>query len=426
MPRLAKELSALAVKRLVHPEVGHTATFAVGGVSGLLLQMTPTGGKSWILRTKVGALRREIGLGGYPDISLAAARDRAREAKEAVRRGQDPVEQKKATRAALLAAQKRGLSFADAVDKYLASKLAEFKNDKHRKQWRSTLDAYAKPAIGSMLVSDIGVADVQRVLVPIWSTKTETASRLRGRIEGVLSWATVNGHRGGDNPARWNGNLKELLPKPNKITVAGNHPALALDDVAAWFQALKLRPGVAAQALQFAAMTGARSGEVRGATWQEIDFDSAIWVVPASRMKAGSEHRVPLTEEMIVLLKAAPKMEGSDFLFAAPRGGALSDMTLSAVMRRMHKAEVEAGRKGWIDRRSGRVAVPHGLRSTFRDWCAEKTEYSSEMAEIALAHRAGSEVERAYRRGDMVEKRRAMMAAWGNYLSGDSGRGQTA
>lgn len=418
MPKRAKEMSALEVRNLKHPGTGGNVTFAVGGVSGLLLQITPNDAKSWLLRAVVGTRRREIGLGAFPDVPLAAAREKAREARDKIERGIDPIEARKAARAALSVAQHRGLIFRKAVDRYLADKLTEFKNEKHRKQWRATLDAYTVP-IGDMPVSQIAVQDVQGALAPIWTTKTETASRLRGRIERVLAWATVQGHRTGDNPARWKGNLDAILPKPGKVAKADNHPALALDDVARWFADLRLRDGTGARALEFLAMTAARSGEVRGATWGEVDLDSGIWTVPAARMKAGREHRVPLTAEALAVLEAmAPKDERriDAYIFVAPKGGQLSDMTVSAVMRRMQEAAIGAGRRGYLDARNKRPAVPHGLRSTFRDWVAERTEYPREMAEIALAHNVGSEVERAYRRGDIIEKRRAMMAAWGRFL----------
>ena len=268
-----------------------------------------------------------------------------------------------------------------------------------------------------MLVSDITVADIQRTLDPIWTTKTETASRLRGHIEAVLAWATVSGHRGGDNPARWRGNLDAILAKPSRIAKTQHHPALALNDAAAWFADVQGRTGTATRALEFMAMTGARSGEVRGAVWTEIDLDARLWIVPADRMKADREHRVPLTNEAVRLLRGLPRMAGSDFVFPAARGGSLSDAALSACMKRINAAKPD----GYPDPRSGRPAVPHGLRSTFRDWAAERTEYPRDMAEIALAHSVGSEVERAYRRGDMVEKRRAMMAAWVRFLRGETG-----
>lgn len=412
MPRKAKELSAVEVKRLRHPGHGRNATFAVGGVDGLLMQVTPAGARSWLLRCKVGDRRRHIGLGGFPDVSLGQARERAREARDLIWNGIDPVEHRKAQRAALRAAQHRGLTFSEAMERYLENKLAELSSEKHRKQWRATLDKHAVPAVGDMLVDDIGVHDVLRILEPIWQEKTETASRLRGRVESVLSWATVAGHRTGDNPARWRGNLDAILPKPGRIAKVKHHPALAIDEASGWFTDVQGREGFATRALEFLAMTVARSGEIRGAVWQEIDLEAGMWIVPAERMKMKREHRVPLTKEAVALLEALPRMEGVDYVFPAARGGMLSDAALSACMKRIHAAKSDK----YIDPRSGRPAVPHGLRSTFRDWIAERTDYPRDMAEIALAHHVGGDVELAYRRGDQVEKRRAMMAAWGRFL----------
>jgi len=369
------------------------------------LQVTPTGARSWLLRVTIKGKRRQIGLGSYPDVTLAQARERARGVKDMIWQGIDPL------------AEKRRLTFAQAMEKTLEARTAEFRNEKHKKQWRSTLDTYAMPMLGNMAVSDIDVSDVLRVLEPIWTTKTETASRLRGRIEAVLSWATVGGHRTGDNPARWRGNLDAVLPKPGKVAKVKHNPALSLADAADWFTDLRKRDGMATRALEFVALTAARSGEVRGATWAEIDLDAGVWIIPAERMKAGKEHRVPLTQEAVALLKALPRMKGSDYVFPAARGGALSDMALSACMKRIN----EARDGGYLDPRSGRPAVPHGLRSTFRDWAAERTEFERDMAEIALAHNVGSTVERAYRRGDMIEKRRQMMAAWARFLKGEAG-----
>ncbi|EBA04050.1 putative P4-family integrase [Rhodobacterales bacterium HTCC2150] len=386
---------------------------AVGGVIGLVLQISPNSqSRHWIYRTTIGGKRRHIGLGSFPTVTLAMARQLAREAYLSIRNGQNPIEERKAATSALVAAEKRGLTFANAMEKYLAIKLAEFDNEKHRKQWGATLDKYAIPALGEMLVADIQVQDVRRALEPIWTNKTETASRLRGRIEAVLSWATVAGHREGDNPARWKGNLSEMLPKPSKLAKVKHQPALALDDAAAWFTDLRQREGTGARSLEFLALTASRSGEIRGATWDEIDFDAGLWVIPADRMKMSREHRVPLTGDATAMLKSLPRLVGSPYVFPAAKGGMISDMTISAVMRR----------QGFIDAHSGRTAVPHGLRSTFRDWAAERTDYPRDMAEIALAHNVGSEVERAYRRGDMVEKRRSMMTAWGKFLRGEQGQ----
>lgn len=416
MPKVAQELGALDVKRLTHPGGTGNAMFAVGGVAGLYMQVTPKNGKTWVLRVLVGKKRRDIGLGGFPTVTLAQAREKAREARDLIARGVDPVEEKKAAKARLVLAQRRGMLFKDAVDKALAAKLDAFKNSKHQDQWRNTLETYAMPQLGMLPVQEIDTAAVLRVLQPIWATKTETASRLRGRIEVVLSWATVAGHRIGDNPARWAGNLKELLPAPAKIAIESNQPALALDDAAAWFSDLRKREGFGARALEFAALTAARSGEVRGATWDEIDLDRGLWVIPAARMKMKREHRVPLPPVAVTMLKALPKLKDNPLVFPAVRGGMLSDMTLSATMRRIHDATSKAGGKGYVDRVNKRPAVPHGLRSTFRDWVAERTSYLGEMAEVALAHRISNAVEAAYRRGDMVEKRRQMMADWSVFL----------
>lgn len=389
---------------------------------GLFLRVAPNGAKQWVQRITIRGKRCEIGLGSPPAVPLAEARRLALENRGKAMLGGDPLAEKREVQA--------GLSFADAVDKYLAAKLTEFRNEKHRKQWRSTLDTYAVPVLGRKRVSDIAVQDVLRVLEPIWQTKTETASRLRGRIENVLSWATVAGYRKGDNPARWKGNLSEILPKPSKVAKADNQPAVALRDVSGWWMALNEREGMAAKALQFLTLTAARSGEVRGMTWDEIDLGDiatsatsatrqAVWTIPASRMKAEREHRVPLTVEAVALLESLPRMKGSPFVFFAPRGGMLSDMTLSAVMRRMQDAEVKAGRSGYLDPRTKRPAVPHGLRSTFRQWTAEQG-YPRDMSEIALAHFIGSEVERVYQRSDMLDRRRAMMADWAAFLRGEA------
>lgn len=400
---------------------------------GLYLRVQPNGARQWVQRIVIRGKRCELGLGSPPLVPLARARDLALENRRLARDGGDPISARRTVQSVP--------TFNEASERFLASKLSEFRNAKHQAQWRSTLLTYAGPVLGDMRVSDVTLPDVLRVLEPIWRDRTETASRLRGRIEAVLAWATVAGHRAGDNPARWKGNLDAMLPKPGKVAKGDNHPALALADAARWFTALRLREGMAARAAEFLALTAARSGEVRGALWPELDLDAGLWIVPAVRMKAGREHRVPLTAEAIALLRSLPR--GTDgkgnealYVFFAPRGGMLSDMSLSAVMRRMQEAEAKrldeadraAGRhppeepRGFVDPRSGRPAVPHGLRSTFRDWAAERTDYPRDMAEMALAHNVGSEVERAYRRGDMLEKRRAMMAAWVRFLRGEAGQ----
>ncbi|TRD22343.1 tyrosine-type recombinase/integrase [Palleronia caenipelagi] len=380
---------------------------------GLFLRVAKNGAKQWVQRITIRGKRCELGLGAPPAVSLAVARKMALENRGIAMTGGDPLAEKRKAQGAM--------TFTDATDKYLATKLSEFKNEKHRKQWRATLDTYALSAIGNRLVSEITVHDIFRVLEPIWTTKTETASRLRGRIENVLSWATVAGHRTGDNPARWRGNLSEMLPKPAKIAKSGNQPALSLADASRWWSDLQKRDGMAARALEFLTLTAARSGEVRGAVWSEIEMpadgrDGGIWAIPAERMKNGRPHRVPLTQEAVTVLKALPHAEGSPYVFWAPRGGMLSDMSISAVMRRMQATEEKAGGTGYLDPTSQRPAVPHGLRSTFRQWAAERG-YPRDMAEMALAHFIGSEVERAYQRSDLIERRRDMMAEWAQFLA---------
>jgi integrase len=341
------------------------------------------------------------------------------------------VAERKAAKAALVAAQRaEAMTFAQAVEGALAAKLDGFKNANHRAQWKSTLDVFAVPVIGTLRVQDVAVADVLRVLSQdvrdkagevegtLWQVRPETASRLRGRIEAVLAWATVRGHRTADNPARWAGNLRELLPAQS--AAVRHHPALALGDAPRWFAALRAREGMGARAVEFAALTAARSGEVRAATWAEIDLEAALWIIPAQRMKSGREHRAVLSDAAVALLRELPPAAGDDLVFPAPRGGQLSDMSLTAVMRRLHEADVAADGPGFVDRQSGRVAVVHGLRSAFRDWVAERSVYPGDLAEIALAHRVGSAVEAAYRRGDQIAKRRQMMSDWSDFLAGEA------
>ena len=427
MPKRAKELGPLDIKRAAHSgDRDRNEWQAVGGVSGLLLQITPNGAKSWLLRTMIGGQRRSLGLGPYPEVSLAAARDKAREAKAKIDQGLDPLEEKKAARAALAAARARHLTFAEAADKWIKAKLVD-RPEKSQKAVRSTLTRYAFPEIGAMSVQDIATQDVLRVLQPVWSGKFDTAQKLRTYLEGIMAWATVAGHRSGDNPAIWRGNLKELLPAPSTVAKSrsGNFPAVPVNQIADWWSELASRDGMGAAALRFATLCASRSGEVRGATWDEIDLKAGIWIVPGARMKAGAEHRVALSPAAIDLLKGVPRMAGSDFVFPAIRGGMLSDMSISAVMRRMQAEAEEAAqavgedpaKAGWRDARSGRPAVPHGLRSSFRDWAAERG-YDRDLAELALAHTVGNKVERAYRRSDMFERRRAMMTAWSDFLHG--------
>ena len=391
MPKKAKELKPVEVSRLI----GRDGFHAVGGVSGLHLQNRGDS-SAWVLRVTIGNRRRDVGLGGYPDVPLAQARDKARGIRAKIEQGIDPIAERKASRTALIGA----LTFDEAAKRLIEAKSPEWSNAKHATQWQATLDTYASPIIGKMPVDKIELRHVVEVLTPIWHTKTETASRVRSRMEAVLSWATATGARSGDNPARWRGNLDAgILAKPNKIRKVKHHTALPIDDLPGFVADLRQREGVAARALEFAILTAARSGEVRGATWDEIDLDAKVWIIPAERMKAGKEHSVPLVPRAVALLKALPRYAGTDLVFASPTGKVLSDMTLSAVMRRM---EVDA--------------VPHGFRSTFRDWASERTNYPRDVAEMALAHTIGDKVEAAYRRGDLMTKRTKMMAEWAKFI----------
>lgn len=400
MPRKAKERSAIEVSRMTTPGL-----WSVGGVAGLHLQVLPTGARSWVLRVVVGTRRRDMGLGGFPDVTLAQAREKAREARELIRQGVDPIERQRALQSAMRAAAAAALTFDQCADAYIAAHESAWKNIKHGQQWRNTLKTYASPVMGGLMVRDVALPQVLAALEPIWRTKTETASRLRNRIELVLDWATARGYRDGLNPARWRGHLDKLLPAPGRIAKADHHAALPVGEVGAFMARLRTAEGIGARALEFAILTAARSGEVRGATWAEIDTDAKVWTVPAERMKAGKEHRVPLSEAALKLLQSLPRVKGVDYVFAAPRGGQLSDMTLTAVLRRL---EVPA--------------VPHGFRSTFRDWAAERTSYPREVAEMALAHTIGDKVEAAYRRGDLFEKRRLMMADWATFCAKPEGK----
>jgi len=387
--------------------------------NGLFLYVEKNGTRRWYQRLTIHGRRREAGLGAPPVVTLADARNQAIDNLRAVREGRDPIAEQRASRAEIASAI-RVPTFAEAVEGCMEKKAPEFTSEKHENQWRSTLDNYAVPVIGKLPVDKIDANDILAILKPIWMDKTETAKRLRQRIEAVLRWATVSGYRDGENPARWKDNLAERLPSPGKVAMTIHQPALSLADAAEWFAKLKERDGNGARALEFLTLTAARSGEVRGMTWAEVDLDNAVWIVPAKRMKMKREHRVPLTEPAITLLRALPHNASSPYVFFASRGGMLSDMSVSAVMRRMHDAEIRAGGLGFLDQLSQRPAVPHGLRSTFRDWVSEQTSYPGELAEIALAHKVSNSVEAAYRRGDQLEKRRQMMAAWAQFLRGEN------
>jgi integrase len=368
--------------------------------------------RSWLVRySAAGGKERWQGLGAYPETTLAKARAKAAEIRELARLGRDPLAETRQARAEAARSVKVSLvTFKDAALAFIAAHEPEWRNEKHRAQWRSTLAKYAFPLIGAKPVAEVDVQAVTSILDPIWSGKPETASRLRGRIENILDWATVRGMRTGDNPARWRGHLQMAYPSKNKIRTIRHHSAVKLGEAPSLWRALKERTGSGADALRFLILTACRSGEVRLATWSEIDFATQVWTVPAERMKAGRSHRVPLTQEAIDILVqrrddfGAPE-QGFVFPSDLIKGAALSDMTLSAVLRRLGRNDLTV----------------HGFRSTFRDWAAELTDHSRELAEAALAHVVGDATERAYRRGDVLDKRRRLMEDWAAFLTAGEG-----
>ena len=336
-----------------------------------------------------GGKRHEMGLGQYPTVTLAAARARAAEYRQMVATGRDPLAEKR---------KEVEPTFAGCVDRFLSSMEGQWRNSKHRAQWRMTLTEYCRP-IAAMRVSAIGTEQVLQVLNPIWTAKPETASRLRGRIERVLDFAKVKGWRSGENPALWRGHLKNVLPARRKLT-RGHHAAMPYAEVPAFTERLRGLEAMSARALEFLILTAARSGEVLEAKWDEFDLEAGLWTVPASRMKAGKEHRVPLSKPALAIVRALHEHRISDFVFPGQSSGRpLSNMAFAKLLERM-KAD---------------HYTPHGFRSAFRDWAGDATSFPREVAEAALAHRVGDEVEKAYRRSDALEKRRKLMAAWADY-----------
>lgn len=367
---------------------------------GLYLRVTEAGTRSWVFRYTRQGKARYMGLGAAPGVTLAKARTLAAEARELLREGLDPIDTRTGTRSTTRAASASAVTFRQCAEHYIEAKRAGWKNAKHAAQWGATLTQYAFPIIGTLSVQDVTLPHVLKILEPIWTTKTETASRLRGRIQSVLDYATARGYRTGDNPARWTGHLKELLPAPGKVAKVEHHAALPWQEVGAFMVELRQQAGMGARALELAILTAARSGEVRGATWAEVDLNSAVWTIPASRMKARREHRVPLSAEVAALLRNLPRIDSCDLLFPNSKGAPISDMTMAAVLRRM-----------------GRPVTVHGFRSTFRDWAGECTAYSREVIEHALAHQLRDKAEAAYARGTLFDKRRRLMIEWATFCA---------
>jgi integrase len=370
---------------------------------GLYLQVLSPKSASWILRYQHHGKERMLGLGPVRLIGLKEARERAREQQRKLKiDGIDPVEDRKAKKVERVLAAAKAMSFADCATAYFSQHEAKWRNRKHAAQFLSTLRMYVFPILGSLPVAAIDTGLVLRCVEPIWSAKTETASRVRGRIESVLDWATVRGYRSGDNPARWKGHLDQVLPARGTIAKVAHHPALPYTELPAFMADLRGRDGIAARALEFTILTAARTGEVIGAQWNEIDTDTKIWTVPAGRTKGSREHRVPLCVQALELLGELYTEDSNNYVFlGSQRGGALSNMAMTATLKRMGRDDITV----------------HGFRSTFRDWAAERTNFPNHVVEMALAHTIGDKVEASYRRGDLFDKRRLLMEAWARYCS---------
>jgi integrase len=397
MPKkLSNALTPLTVKN------AKPGRHADGG--GLHLLVKESGARSWVYRFMLSGKSRDIGLGtaGPDGISLADARNARDALRLKVKVGIDPLEERQREAAQALAAaqaaQVAGITFKAVAENYIGANEDSWRNNKHRQQWKNTLATYVYPVIGELPVAEVGTAHVLQILEPIWKAKAETASRVRGRMETILDAAKARGYRDGENPARWRGHIAQILPVRSRLT-RGHHKAMLYDAIPAFVGALHEREAVAALALEFTILTAARTGEVIGAKWDEVDLDKAIWTIPASRMKAGKEHRVPLSPRAVGILKSTQELR-KEWLFPAIKGGNLSGMAMSMLLRRM-KTDVTV----------------HGFRSSFRDWSAECTGYAHEVAEMALAHTIESKVERAYRRGDLFDKRRRLMDDWATYCA---------
>ena len=372
--------------------------------AGLYLQVTAKGGKSWVYRYMLNGAPRYMGLGPLHTVTLADARVKAVEARRLRLAGVDPIDARDDALAEARLEAARSITFKDAAEAYMEAHKAGWRSAKHADQWRNTLETYAYPVFGPLTVQGVDVALVMKVLGPIWAAKTETASRVRGRIESVLDWATARGYRLGENPARWRGHLSNLLPQRSRVRKIKHHPALPYDDVGAFMEDLRRREGIAADALAFLILTACRTGEVTGARWPEFNIEGAVWAIPAERVKSGRAHRVPLSPSALTIINALQTVRttghSNGFVFlGGQRARSLSDAALLALLKRMGHSDLTV----------------HGFRSTFRDWAAERTNYPREVAEMALGHAVINKVEAAYRRGDLFQKRRRLMDEWARF-----------
>lgn len=397
MGRGLHKLSAATVSSRKKP--GH---YGDGG--GLYLRVAPGGTKGWIFRFTRASKTRDAGLGSYPTVSLVKARDLAEQCRRLLASGIDPIEARKAERAAANDAAEKARTFAQCAKAYIASHEAGWRNDKHRYQWRATLEHYVYPVFGGLPVGEVKTEHVLKALNPIWTVKPETATRVRGRIEAILNAAKAQGLREGENPATWRGHLDQLLPARSKVRRVEHHAALPYNEVPAFMALLRTEKGITARALEFMVLTATRTMETLGARWDEIDLKARMWTIPAHRIKGGRAHRVPLSVRAITILKEMAEIRQNEFVFpGAKQGRPLSQMACLMLLRRMEY---------------GHVTV-HGFRSSFRDWASEMTDFQREVAEAALAHVVGDKVEAAYLRGDMLEKRRQLMGTWESYCAPD-------
>lgn len=403
------KLSALKVMQVKKPGL-------YGDGDGLFLQVGRSGSKSWIFRYTFAERRRDMGLGSLKFVSLAEARAKALSARKLLLEGMDPIEERAAKMKAVVAAAANSVTFKVAATKFIEANKSGWRNTKHADQWTATLEAYAHPVIGDESVSRIDHEMVLQVLEPIWSVKTETARRVRGRIENILDWARARNLRSGENPARWRGLLEHSLPKQPKATLVQHHPALPYRDVAALMKVLEEQPVVAARALEFTILTAARTSEVTAATWAEVDLESRLWIIPATRIKAGREHRVPLSDAAVAVVTQQKDVRRNEYVFPSIIDDQpLSIMAMAELLKRMREAKVAIAMKTVPSGERARHFTVHGFRSTFRDWAAEQTSHASEVAEMALAHVVSDKVEAAYRRGDLLAKRFSLMEEWASH-----------
>ena len=394
MGALGGRLSSLTVKHARKPGM-------LADGNGLYLQVTRANARSWIFRYYRNGKSREMGLGSLNAVGLAGARLKAAACRGLLADGIDPIAARDAERTQRALEDARAITFDQCAEAFITAHGAAWKNQKHIAQWKATLRTYVSPVFGSLPVQAVDVALVMKVLEPIWTTKPETAARIRGRIESVLNWAKARGYRTGENPALWKGHLDNLLPAHSKIAKVKHHAALPYDQTSQFIDALRRQDGIAPLALEFAILTAARTGEIIGARWAEIDLEAKVWTVPASRMKNGREHRVPLSVEALAVLNKVSEGDPEEFVFAGRKKRPLSNMAFLMLLRRMGHDKLTA----------------HGFRSTFRDWAAERTNFQAEIAEAALGHVVGNKVEAAYRRGDFFEKRRRLMEAWAQFAT---------